>query len=166
MNSKFLPPLTLISPIAPVSPTRTPAILNHLTLRLKKVKPIISVNRGVREFRIPAKELVRLLKSKANIIIVDTQPADGYEMWHIPTAVNIPYVSTANPTDRELMLMALPGDRPIVIYCLCEEGTDSAKMALELNRLGYRDNQVRVLEGGLVSWDEKGYPMFKQKIPE
>ena len=116
--------------------------------------------------RIPAKELVRLLKSKANIIIVDTQPADGYEMWHIPTAVNIPYVSTANPTDRELMLMALPGDRPIVIYCLCEEGTDSAKMALELNRLGYRDNQVRVLEGGLVSWDAKGYPMFKQKIPE
>ena len=114
----------------------------------------------------PAKELVQLLTKKADIVIVDTQSADGYEMWHIPTAVNIPYISTANPTDRELMLMALPGDRPIVIYCLCEEGTDSAKMALELRRLGYRDDQVRVLEGGLVLWDEKGYPMIKQPVGE
>jgi rhodanese-related sulfurtransferase len=116
--------------------------------------------------RMPAKELVQLLTKKADIVIVDTQSADGYEMWHIPTAVNIPYISTANPTDRELMLMALPGDRPIVIYCLCEEGTDSAKMALELRRLGYRDDQVRVLEGGLVLWDEKGYPMIKQPVGE
>ena len=35
------------------------------------------------------------------------------------------------------MLIALPGDKLIVIYCLCEEGTDSARMALELKRLGY-----------------------------
>jgi rhodanese-related sulfurtransferase len=116
--------------------------------------------------RIPAKELVQLLKSKADVVIVDTQAADGYEMWHIPSAVNIPYVSTANPTGRELMLLALPMDKQIVLYCLCEEGTDSAKMALELRRLGYRDDQVRVLEGGLVLWDEKGYPMVKQKILE
>lgn len=116
--------------------------------------------------RMPAKELVQLLKKKADIVIVDTQPADGYEMWHIPSAVNIPYISTANPTDRELMLMALPGDKPIVIYCLCEEGTDSAKMALELRHLGYSDDKVRVLEGGLILWDGKGYPMIKQKIPE
>ncbi len=114
--------------------------------------------------RMPAKELVQLLKRKANIIIIDTQPSDGYEMWHIPSAINIPYISTADPTDRELMLMALPSDRPVVIYCLCEEGTDSAKMALELWHLGYSDDQVKVLEGGLILWDAKGYPMIKQPI--
>jgi len=116
--------------------------------------------------RMPANELVRLLKKKAEIIIVDTQPADGYEMWHIPSAINITYDSTANPTDRQLMLMALPMDKQIVIYCLCEEGTDSAKMALELRQLGYGDEKVKVLEGGLVLWDGKGYPIIKQKIPE
>ncbi len=116
--------------------------------------------------RIPAKELVQLLKARADIIIVDTQAADGYEMWHIPTAVNIPYSSTADPMDRQLMLVALPMDRQIVIYCLCEEGTDSAKMALEMRQLGFSDKLIRVLEGGLVLWDEKGYPMVKQKIPE
>ncbi len=116
--------------------------------------------------RMPAKQLVQLLKKKADIVIVDTQSADGYEMWHIPSAINITYDSTADPTNRQLMLMALPGDKTIVIYCLCEEGTDSAKMALELRKLGYSNEKVMVLEGGLVLWDEKGYPMVKQKIPE
>jgi rhodanese-related sulfurtransferase len=110
-------------------------------------------------------ELAQLIRSKAEIVIVDTQSADGYEMWHIPSAINITYDSTANPTDRQLMLMALPTEKPIVIYCLCEEGTDSAKMALELRQLGYSDANVKVLEGGLILWDEKGYPMTKQPVP-
>jgi rhodanese-related sulfurtransferase len=116
--------------------------------------------------RMPAKELAQMLKRKADIVIVDTQSPDGYEMWHIPSAINITYSSTANPTDRQLMLIALPMDKQIVIYCLCEEGTDSAKMALELRQLGYSNENVKVLEGGLVLWDEKGYPMVKQKVAD
>jgi rhodanese-related sulfurtransferase len=114
--------------------------------------------------RMPAKELVQLLKKKADILIVDTQSADGYEMWHIPSAINVTYDSTADPTNRQLILMALPMDKQIVIYCFCEEGTDSAKMALEMRQLGYSNENVKVLEGGLVLWDEKGYPMIKQPI--
>ncbi len=114
--------------------------------------------------RMPAKELVQILKKQADIVIVDTQSPDGYEMWHIPSAINITYSSTANPMDRQLMLIALPMDKQIVIYCLCEEGTDSAKMALELRQLGYSNENIKVLEGGLVLWDEKGYPMVKQKV--
>jgi rhodanese-related sulfurtransferase len=116
--------------------------------------------------RIPAKELAQLLKNKADIVVVDTQAADGYEMWHIPSAVNISYVSTDDPTNRQLMLMALPMEKLIVIYCLCEEGTDSAKMAIELVLLGYNQEKIRVLEGGLVLWDEKGYPMIKKPIAD
>jgi rhodanese-related sulfurtransferase len=114
--------------------------------------------------RIPAPELAQLLKKKADIVIVDTQASDGYEMWHIPSAINIPYISTDDPMHRQLMLTALPMEKMIVIYCLCEEGADSAKVALELKQLGYNDNHIRVLEGGMVLWDEKGYPMVKQQI--
>ena len=64
------------------------------------------------------------------------------------------------------MLIALPMDKLIVIYCLCEEGTDSARMAIELQSLGYSDGKVKVLEGGLIKWDELGYPMIKQEIPQ
>jgi rhodanese-related sulfurtransferase len=111
-------------------------------------------------------EVKQLIAKKADIVIIDTQPAENYEMWHIPTAVNIPYISTGNPTDREMMLRALPMSKLIIIYCLCEEGTDSARMALELIRLGYDNGKVKVLEGGLVKWDEAGYPMIKQEIPK
>ena len=116
--------------------------------------------------RMAALEVRQLIAKKADIIIIDTQPTENYEMWHIPRAVNVPYISTGNPTDREMMLVALPMDKLIVIYCLCEEGTDSARMALELNRLGYDNDKIKVLEGGLIKWDEKGYPMIKQEIPK
>jgi rhodanese-related sulfurtransferase len=55
-------------------------------------------------------------------------------------------------------------DKMIVVYCLCEEGVDSAKLALELKQLGYSDDHIRILEGGLVLWDEHGYPMIKQEV--
>jgi len=116
--------------------------------------------------RIAALEIKQLIAKKADIVIVDTQSAENYDMWHIPTAINIPYISTANPADRELMLVALPMEKLIVIYCLCEEGTDSAQMALELKRLGYDHDKVKVLEGGLIKWDEQGYPMIKAETPQ
>ena len=115
--------------------------------------------------RIAALEVKEMIAKKADIVIIDTQPAENYEMWHIPKAVNIPYISTGNPTDREMMLVALPMNKLIVVYCLCEEGTDSARMALELNRLGYDHDKVKVLEGGLIKWDERGYPMIKTETP-
>jgi rhodanese-related sulfurtransferase len=114
--------------------------------------------------RIPAKELVQLIESKADIVIVDTQAADGYEMWHIPSAVNVTYDPVADPMVRQLMLIALPMDKLIVIYCLCEEGTDSARMALELIDLGYSRENIKVLEGGLIEWDANDCPIIKQEM--
>lgn len=116
--------------------------------------------------RIPAEKVKKMIAEKADFVIVDTQPPDNYEMWHLPSAVNIPYISTANPMDRQLMLIALPMDKLIVIYCLCEEGTDSARMALELIDLGYGKESIKVLEGGLIQWDANDYPIVKQEIPD
>jgi rhodanese-related sulfurtransferase len=115
--------------------------------------------------RIPAEKVKRMIAGKADFVIVDTQPPDNYEMWHLPSAVNIPYISTANPTDRQLMLIALPADKLIVIYCLCEEGTDSAALALELIDSGYSQDNIRILEGGLIQWDANDYPVVKQEMP-
>jgi rhodanese-related sulfurtransferase len=116
--------------------------------------------------RMPAAELVQLLKKKADIVILDVQSPDDYAMWHIPSAINVPYISTEDPTARQLMLMNLPTEKLIVVYCLCEEGADSAKIAIELKQLGYNKENIKVLEGGLVKWDESGHPMVKQKLPE
>ncbi len=143
---------------APPAKTSTSGGKNYESAKIKLAHPEVP--------RIAAFELKRLIAKKADIVIVDTQPAENYEMWHIPTAVNIPYISTGNPTDRQMTLVALPMNKLIVIYCLCEEGTDSAQMALELIRLGYDQDKVKVLEGGLIKWDEAGYPMIKTEVPE
>jgi rhodanese-related sulfurtransferase len=116
--------------------------------------------------RMPAAELAQLLKKKADIVILDTQSPDDYAMWHIPSSINVPYIPAEDPTARQLKLMSLPMEKLIVIYCLCEEGLDSAKVAIELKQLGYKKEKIKVLEGGMILWDEAGYPMVKQKTLE
>jgi rhodanese-related sulfurtransferase len=117
--------------------------------------------------RIAAAEVKEMLARKADVVIVDTNPADSYDMWHIPTAVNIPFVTLMdNPDKREDMVATLPRNKLIVVYCSCEEGGDSSEVALILRNMDYRRDRVKVLEGGLIQWDAKGYPMIKQVIPE
>ena len=116
--------------------------------------------------RIPAKELKDLLEKKADIVLVDTNPPDSYELWHIPGAINIPYASMEGTAERDAMLAQLPKDKLIVFYCLCEEGGDSSEMALLLRGMDYRRDRVKVLEGGFIQWDAKGYPAFKKEIPD
>lgn len=117
--------------------------------------------------RIPALEVKEMLAKKADFVIVDTNPADFFDMWHIPTAINIPYVKMMdNPGKRESMVSALPKDKLIVLYCLCEEGADSSEMALILRGMDFRRDKIKVLEGGMIKWDEAGYPMIKNEVPE
>ncbi|HEY5567895.1 MAG TPA: rhodanese-like domain-containing protein [Gammaproteobacteria bacterium] len=67
--------------------------------------------------RITAEELRQLIDEKADVVIVDTRDALSYEYGHIPGAINIYYDPTADPTTRELILVALPGDKLIALYC-------------------------------------------------
>jgi rhodanese-related sulfurtransferase len=113
--------------------------------------------------RIPT-ELKDVLEKKADIVLVDTNPPDSYELWHIPGAINIPYASMEGTAERDAMLAQLPKDKLIVFYCLCEEGGDSSEMALLLRRMDYRGDRVKVLEGGFIQWDAKGYPAFKKRF--
>ena len=116
--------------------------------------------------RIPAIELKDLLAKKADVVVIDVNPKDFFDSWHIPSAINIPYNSLDGASSRERKLKKIPVGKLIVLYCLCEEGADSSEEALELRRLGHAWSKVKVLEGGLTQWDEKGYPMIKQKVPE
>jgi len=51
----------------------------------------------------------------------------------------------------------IPTDRDIVLYCTCPSEETSAKVALELRRMGIK--RVRPLRGGLQGWKEAGYPL-------
>jgi rhodanese-related sulfurtransferase len=116
--------------------------------------------------RIPAAELKDLLAKKADMVVIDVNPKDFFDSWHILSAINIPYNSMDGAANREKKLKSIPVGKLIVLYCLCEEGVDSSEEALELRNLGHAWKNVKVLEGGLIKWDEKGYPMVKQKAAD
>jgi membrane protein DedA with SNARE-associated domain/rhodanese-related sulfurtransferase len=51
----------------------------------------------------------------------------------------------------------IPRDRDVVVYCTCPSEETSAKVALELRRMGVK--RVRPLRGGLQGWKDAGYPL-------
>lgn len=61
------------------------------------------------------------------------------------------------PDDLVKSRELIPKERDIVLYCTCPSEETSAKIALELRRLGIR--RVRPLRGGLQGWKDAGFEM-------
>ena len=113
--------------------------------------------------RITAEEVKQMIDKGAEFVAVDVRDSGSYEAGHIKGAVNIYYDPTADPTDRQMMLIALPMDKLIVTYCDCSDDASSANMAQELYKLGYDRDKVKVLSGGSLKWVELKYPMVTNK---
>ncbi len=69
----------------------------------------------------------------------------------VPTAVRI------SPDELPSRNAEIPRDREIVLYCTCPSEATSAKVAMDLKRIGI--TKVRPLQGGLKAWQDQGYPM-------
>ena len=75
----------------------------------------------------------------------------------------VPYVAEIESTDEFIPIDEIEGrldafpqrDSKIVVYC--RSGVTSAQAARELVRLGY--SNVWNLEGGMIAWQEAGYPL-------
>jgi len=111
--------------------------------------------------RISAEELKPMTEKSGDFVIVDVRDSGSYEAGHIKGAINIYYNPTADPMDRQMMLVALPMDKLIVTYCDCTDDASSANIAQELYKLGYDKDKVKILAGGSLRWVELKYPMVK-----
>jgi membrane protein DedA with SNARE-associated domain/rhodanese-related sulfurtransferase len=69
----------------------------------------------------------------------------------------LPGALRIGPEDLKLRKEMIPIDRDIVLYCTCPSEETSAKVALELRKMGVR--RVRPLRGGLQGWKDAGYPL-------
>ena len=116
--------------------------------------------------RITAEEVEHLVKTKGNVVIVDTDDSMTYGAEHIKGAVNITYDPAADITSADQMLGVLPGDKLIVFYCNCPHEEDSAPMVQEMWQLGYARDKVKALEGGLTRWEHLGYPLVGTDLPK
>ena len=113
--------------------------------------------------RITAEELKQMIDKGSTFVAVDVRDSGSYEAGHIKGAVNIYYDPTADPMDRQMMLIALPMDKLIVTYCDCTDDASSANMAQELYKLGYDRDKIKILSGGSLRWVELKYPMVTNK---
>ncbi|WFR57925.1 rhodanese-like domain-containing protein [Anaerocolumna sp. AGMB13025] len=75
------------------------------------------------------------------VLIIDLREPEEYQMGHIPTAVNIPYL------DFETIKSDLPSDRLLILYC--DRGNLSLLLARELSNDGY---QVKNIYGGIHAY--------------
>ena len=69
----------------------------------------------------------------------------------------LPGALRIGPDELKQRRELIPTDRDIVLYCTCPSEETSAKVALELHRLGIK--RVRPLRGGLQGWKDAGYPL-------
>ena len=69
----------------------------------------------------------------------------------------LPGALRIGPDELKQRKEIIPTDRDIVLYCTCPSEETSAKVALELHRLGIK--RVRPLRGGLQGWKDAGYPL-------
>jgi len=116
--------------------------------------------------RITAQEVEQRIKTKGDVVLVDTDDSVTYGAEHIKGAVNIYYDPTQDVTNADQTLQALPGNKLIVFYCNCPHEEDSAPMVKEMWELGYAKDKVKALEGGLTRWEQLGYPLAGTDLPK
>jgi membrane protein DedA with SNARE-associated domain/rhodanese-related sulfurtransferase len=69
----------------------------------------------------------------------------------------LPGALRVGPDELKQRKEIIPRDRDIVLYCTCPSEETSAKVALELRRMGIK--RVRPLRGGLQGWKDAGFPL-------
>jgi glyoxylase-like metal-dependent hydrolase (beta-lactamase superfamily II)/rhodanese-related sulfurtransferase len=107
--------------------------------------------RGLRPSpRITVEELAAALAGPAAPLVVDVRLPGEYGAVHLEPSVLLPLDELARRRDE------LPRDRELVL--VCRTGSRARLAAGELT--GFR---TRVLEGGMVAWQEAGHPVVQGK---
>ena len=112
------------------------------------------------DFRfVEPEELLRRIEAKADIVLLDAQPAKKYAEAHIRGAINVAGMAQIEDLD-------LPHSRPLVIYCDCEGEEASRFLAKRLIGNGYKQENIFILRGGRYRWLELRYPVEKGNQPQ
>lgn len=95
---------------------------------------------------ITAEQLAKwLIDKRPDLLVVDMRAAEEFAQYHIPGAVNIPFVELFNEASQQI----LSNDKVIVLYS--NGGTHAAQAWVLLKQMGI---ESYVLLGGLNYWAE------------
>ena len=114
--------------------------------------------RQVRELRLEPSELKEMLDNAERSgntppFIVDLR----HPLDYLPDPRVLPGALRIGPNELKQHSEIIPRDRDVILYCTCPSEETSARLALQLHKLGiYR---VRPLRGGFEGWKDAGYPL-------
>src|SRR5271156_6741934 len=130
-------------------------VLGFLAHRIWKQRKFLQ---QVRELRLEPSELKGMLDAaeagglKPPFIVDLRHPLD-----YLPDPRVLPGALRIGPNELKQHSEIIPRDRDVILYCTCPSEETSAKLALQLHKMGvYR---VRPLRGGFDGWKEAGYPL-------
>lgn len=99
-----------------------------------------------------SQDLARALSGAPGVAFVDCRPEREYAAGHVAGSL---HVTGDEPLDSALQQLA--GVRTVIAYCDADQGcARSLQVASRLRHAGVSD--VRVLEGGMPDWLQRGYP--------
>lgn len=78
-------------------------------------KDVIKLPEGVKEVK--TDELVKLLASDKNVVVVDARPTIRYDEGHIPGSVSIPFATLVTMGEEGAKLLAPYQGKHLVFYC-------------------------------------------------
>ena len=125
---------------------------------------LLRMVRRLRLRRIGPAMLVRKLKSSTKVAVLDLLDFEGDSNSEKQEAV--PGAFRVDPSRlRKSPRISVPDDVDIVLYSSSGGDAISARVAVELQRIGVKN--VWVLEGGLKAWREQGFPVAQSpELPE
>jgi membrane protein DedA with SNARE-associated domain/rhodanese-related sulfurtransferase len=113
----------------------------------------------VRELRLEPAELKAMLDQAVldtgcQPYIVDLR----HPLDYLPDPRVLPGAVRIGPSELAAHAERIPRDRDVILYCTCPSEETSAKVALQLHKLGI--TRVRPLRGGFDGWKQAGYPLL------
>lgn len=127
--------------------------LQHIaSTRLAEVERLAEEYLGDRDGleAVTKEDLVRRLRRKEDLVVLDVRPSEEYEAGHIPGAISIPV------SDLRRRLRELPKRKEIVAYCRGAYCAFAPEAVRYLTRKGYR---ARLLSDGMPDWASAGLPL-------
>ena len=103
--------------------------------------------------RIQPSEVIRLLESGKDPVILDVRKAAAYDALPL----KIPRSVRLAPEELATSGLELETTRPVIAYCTDPNETTSARVARDLRKMGFKD--VKILKGGLGAWTNAGLPI-------
>jgi membrane protein DedA with SNARE-associated domain/rhodanese-related sulfurtransferase len=130
-------------------------VLGFLAHRIWKQRKFLQQVREMRLEPVELKEMLDDAEKSGNTppFIVDLR----HPLDYLPDPRVLPGALRIGPNELKQHSEIIPRDRDVILYCTCPSEETSAKLALQLHKLGiYR---VRPLRGGFDGWKEAGYPL-------